>query len=193
MLISTHESSSVFPPIISYLEEWSQVWSRWRSGSSCPSPPETSSLGSSGTSRRWRTLWSCPGWYPDLPAARGRHCKTQTQTRWTVGLSSLSAGCGVNAVNLKCHKLTQSGIPTLSPCSIKWLCGRIWLRQVYSYCMLCHRLDIAPCERARYPGSKQDRACGKAAGLAWLQPAYLLNKDHLGQKYKKKLNTWTWS
>lgn len=75
----------VFPPttrgaglsVGSYWDVWLQVWSRWPSGSSCPFPPETSSLGSPGRSRRWRTRWSCPGCCLDLPAARGRRCETK--------------------------------------------------------------------------------------------------------------------
>lgn len=65
------------PLFYSYLDAWLRVWSQWQSGSSCPSPPETSCHGSSGRSRRWRTLWSCPGWCLDLPAARGRHYKNK--------------------------------------------------------------------------------------------------------------------
>lgn len=57
----------------SYLAACLRAWSRWPSGSSCPSPPGTSSRGSPGRSRQWRTRWSCPGWRPGLPAGRG-HC-----------------------------------------------------------------------------------------------------------------------
>lgn len=60
-----------------YFDECLQVWSRWQSGSSCPSPPETSSRGSADRSHQWRTLWSCPGWPLDLPVALGHHWKSR--------------------------------------------------------------------------------------------------------------------
>ena len=63
---------------------WGLAWSRWPSGSRCPSPPGTCARGSSGRSRPWHTLWSCPGCCPSRPAAHGPPCVGRT-VDWSVG------------------------------------------------------------------------------------------------------------
>lgn len=147
-----------------------QVWSQWQSGSNCPSPPATSSRGSSGRNHLWHTQWSCPGCCPDLPAAHGRHYKIKNSQ-----LLNFTAFCCFLKTSFK---LSQSRMPAQNLCSRKWLCGGIWLNLWLLYVMSLSRFSSAVCDMwdRLYLGSEQDRPCRKTARIN-LAPVGMLAKQ----------------
>lgn len=154
-----------------------QVWSQWQSGSNCPSPPATSSRGSSGRNHRWHTQWSCPGCCPDLPAVRGRHYKIKNNQ-----LLNFTAFCCFLKTSFK---LSQSRMAAQNLCSRKWLCGGIWLNLWLLYVMSLSRFSSAACdmwERLYILVQSRTDHVEKPPGLTWLLSACLQNKNHLGQK-----------